>query len=141
SAHKLSRERRQSIVPAVGPAEFDRDVLTQDEAVFSESLLECFDITRVAGRVPGAQITNHRRRPLLRVRGKRPCSRCAAEKGDELASFHLRSQEFRGGSAVIHSTFAGYAYVNWITLRASRGKTAGKVPAAGQVNPAPYSPP
>src|SRR5262249_51917605 len=75
----------QSIVSAVRPAIFDRQVVTLDIASLAQALEErahTVTVTRTAAYKP-----HHRHRRLLRARRERPSGR-AAEQRDELAALH-----------------------------------------------------
>ena len=86
TANQIGRQRRQSIVLAVRPAIFDRDVLALDIAGFASGPGGTrADGMRVRVRRCAAEEPDHRHRRLLRARRERPRSRRAAEQRDELA--------------------------------------------------------
>src|SRR6202011_776499 len=89
STPQLGGQLRQPIRLIVGPAVFDGDVLTLDEARFLQSLAECTHaISTERCRV---EEPDHRHRRLLRARTERP-RRGAAEKANEVTSPHIRTQ-------------------------------------------------
>src|SRR5215471_6560921 len=89
AARQIGRQFRQSIIVIVRPAVFDRDVAALGVAGFAQPFAErCYE-TRTGLWRARIKISDHRHRQLLlRIRRKRPHPR-AAEKGDELAAFHL----------------------------------------------------
>jgi hypothetical protein len=54
------------------------------------------NVPNTPARIKKTNLRNHRR--LLRTRRERPYSRCAAEKSDELASFHSITSSARASS-------------------------------------------
>ena len=75
--NQFGREHRQSIVLALRPAVFDRDVLTFDEACLLQALAERgHEVRRVGGR-SAAEKPDHRHRRLLRAYRDRPRCRTA----------------------------------------------------------------
>jgi hypothetical protein len=72
----------------LGPAIFDRDILTLDMASVFEALAKSAQALRVSVWRRDVEKPNHRHRRLLRARHERPCRR-TAEQPDELASFQL----------------------------------------------------
>ncbi|MFL5001197.1 MAG: hypothetical protein ACJ8DY_12510 [Xanthobacteraceae bacterium] len=87
---QIRRQRRQPIAHAVRPAVLDRDVLAFDESGFLQALPEGgHEVDRV-GEPADAKKSDHRHRRLLRACRERPRRCRAAEKGDELASQHVR---------------------------------------------------
>ena len=83
--NQVGRQDRQPVDLIVGPAVFNRAVLTLDKAGLPEALAKGRREGHVAGRA--AQKADHRHRRLLRTRGERPRCR-AAEERDERASSH-----------------------------------------------------
>src|SRR5262249_11426947 len=77
----------QSIKLILGPAVFDRHVLTLDIARLLQALAERPQPFRDRIGRSGVQIPDHRHRRLLRPRRQRPRRR-TAEQRDELASLH-----------------------------------------------------
>src|SRR6266568_4628593 len=88
SASQIDGKSRQSIEVVLGGTVQDRHVLAFDKTRLLEALLESAQLVLV--RRLGEE-SNHRHRRLLRARRKRPSYRRAAEKGDELAPFHIHS--------------------------------------------------
>jgi len=78
SANQLSCQHRQSIELILGPAIFDRDVLTLDEARLLQALAEGAQAIRVSVRRCGVQKPDHGHRRLLRPRRERPRGRPTA---------------------------------------------------------------
>jgi hypothetical protein len=84
--NQFGGQHRQSIHFVLGPAVFDRDVLTLDIAGILEALAKYAQTIGVHVRRCGAEESDHRHRQLrLRNEGQR--SR-ATEKRDELAPLH-----------------------------------------------------
>jgi hypothetical protein len=85
--NQIGGERGQLILLSVRPAVSDHYILSLDVAGIKQSLL----IRRYDGEAgplkPACQKTDHRHHRLPRVRCKRPRSRRATDKRDELASF------------------------------------------------------
>jgi hypothetical protein len=79
------------------PSIFDHDISAFGIAGLAQTLLEggqAVNFVEIPRRA--AQKSDHRYCWLLRLRGKRPRRRCAAEQGDELAPSHeLPSEEAR----------------------------------------------
>src|SRR5262249_50858469 len=71
---------------ALRPSVFDSDVLTLNITSFIQATSECVQTETVRLRRPGAEIANHRHRPL-RARRERPRGR-STEQRDELAAPH-----------------------------------------------------
>jgi hypothetical protein len=88
TADKISRQRRQSIGLAIGPAEFDRDIAALVKARRAEALTECGQTGRIPIRRFTAEISDHWHCRLLRTRRERPHRR-TAEKRDEIAPLHV----------------------------------------------------
>src|SRR5262249_2981060 len=70
------------------PTVFDHHVLALDEARFAQASSKCLHQMRGVLRRPGAEITDHRHRRLLRARRERPRRDDATEQRDELAPPH-----------------------------------------------------
>ena len=88
-AHEFGGQRRQSIVAAICPAVFDRDVLAFDVAGFVRDPYGMpARLAAMPVADPAVEKPNHRHRRLLRARGERPRRRRAAESVDELAPLH-----------------------------------------------------
>ena len=88
TTNQLSRHRRQSIILALSPAEFDHCVATLDITSFAQTLAECSYHARIRGGRRATEKPDHRHRRLLRTRSEWPCRRCTAEKYDEIAPSH-----------------------------------------------------
>ena len=88
AANQFRRQRRQAFDLVLGPAIFDRDVLSLDIACVLEALAECAQMFGVALRRLAVEEPNHRHRRLLRARRERPRHHSAAEQRDELAPLH-----------------------------------------------------
>ena len=88
--HQLGRQERQSIVLTLSPAVFDRHVPTFDETRFAQALTECARHEAVCAirRFVVKPSDYWHRRGLLRLRGERPRSYPAADKGNEIAPSH-----------------------------------------------------
>src|SRR5262249_51328660 len=78
--------RRQSIHLILGPAVFDRDVLTLDIAGILEALAKYAQTIGVHVRRCGSKKPDHRRRRLLCLRAERPRRRRPTEQRDERAA-------------------------------------------------------
>src|SRR5262245_49239376 len=82
---KLLRQRRQPVVPAIGPARLDRYGRGLGSGRFDAPADRINDVPQLsAGRIVQEA---HDDWPLLRVAGQRPCGR-AAENAEKLPSFH-----------------------------------------------------
>src|SRR5262245_12502602 len=88
TANEIGRQRRHSVILALGPAVLDRDVAALDEASFLQASAEAGDEMRERTGRRRAEKPHHRHRCLLRARCQRPHGRCAAEQRDERASPH-----------------------------------------------------
>jgi hypothetical protein len=88
TTNQIGRQGRQSIVLALRPTVFDRDVPALDVAGLVQTLPEAgqTDIGVGLGRA-GAEIADHRHRLLLRVQRRRRGHR-AAEQQHQLAAVH-----------------------------------------------------
>jgi hypothetical protein len=71
----------------LGPAKFDRDILSLDEADFIQASAKPGHETLISIRRRRTEKSDHRHRRLLCVRTQRPCSR-TAEQGEEIAPPH-----------------------------------------------------
>ena len=76
---------RQSIVAALRPTIFDRDVLALDVASFGQALVKSSNQLAPGVRRRGIKKSDQRNCRLLRARLHRPRHSRASEKGDELA--------------------------------------------------------
>jgi hypothetical protein len=85
--NQIGHHRRQPIDLALRPAVFYRHVVAFNVTGFTQPFDKCGQGTRVtlARRETYKPYYRHR---LLRTRRERPRNRCAADKRDELASFH-----------------------------------------------------
>jgi hypothetical protein len=72
---QFGRQFRKSIELAVGPAEFDRNILAVNVARFVQRSAEHSHQPGIRSKRPTTQETDHRHRRLLRVRSKRPRGR------------------------------------------------------------------
>jgi hypothetical protein len=86
---QLADECRQSIVLALGPAIFDRDVLPLDVSALLQPLMECCECIGGLARGPTAEKADHRHRRLLRTRRERPRDSRAAKQPDDIAPTHV----------------------------------------------------
>ena len=86
AADELRRHRRKPIIPILGKAILDSDVLPLDKSGLVQALSECANQVLGAGRRRGAEKADHRHRLLLRAHRERPRGRRAAEQRDELAA-------------------------------------------------------
>src|SRR5262245_23714771 len=84
---RSARHSRQTIVSTFRPPVFVRDVLALDISGLAQPLKERTQTARGSVGRFAAEEPDHRHRPLLRTRTKRPC-RSAAEQRDEGASLH-----------------------------------------------------
>src|SRR5262249_61086463 len=87
-AAALRRHRRKPIIPILGKAILDSDVLPLDKSGLVQALPECANQVLGAGRRRGAEKADHWHHRLLRPRRERPRRR-AAETDDELAPLHV----------------------------------------------------
>jgi len=87
SAHEFCCHLKNPVIPIIGPAILDGDVLALDESGLVQTMSERTDKGLGAGRRRGAEETDHRHRGLLRAHSERPRRRGAADKRDELAPF------------------------------------------------------
>jgi hypothetical protein len=88
AADEIGRQPWKPIQLIVSPAKVDGNVLAFDESGLLQPLSERGDKLRRAGSGCAAEKTDHRHWLLLRARRERPRDRRAADKRDELASFH-----------------------------------------------------
>jgi hypothetical protein len=72
---------------------FNHHILAFDVASFAQALVEGRETESVWFPRPGADLSDHRHRRLLRPRRERPRSRRAAEQRDELAAFCMTGKE------------------------------------------------
>src|SRR5262249_202821 len=89
AGNQLGRQLRQPVELTLSPAIFDRHVLALDIAGVLEALAECAHTVRKRIGRCTAEEPDHRHCRLLRARCERPRRR-AAEKGNELATLHIR---------------------------------------------------
>src|SRR5262245_64168587 len=87
TAYQIGCEIGQSVVLVLRPAILNRHILALDVAGFTKALAECGQKAGI-NRPRAVEESYHRHRRLLRARRERPCRRRAAEKRDELATFH-----------------------------------------------------
>ena len=88
TTNQIGSQCRQSIVVALSPAVFDRNVPALDVTRFAQALVERSHTTRPQVKRFASEKPNHRHCRLLRARSKRPRSRRTAKKRDELAPSH-----------------------------------------------------
>jgi hypothetical protein len=87
SINQICRELRKPLVLTVRPAVLDYNILAFHESCFLQAALErSHQVRRVIER-SNPKKPDHRHRPLLRTRRKRP-SRCTPEQQNEIASSH-----------------------------------------------------
>jgi len=87
-ADQVSRERRQSIVLALGPTKFNRHVLTVDVTRLVQTFAKAGDSTRIGVGRRATQKSDHGKRRLLCERVERPRARGAGEYRHELTPSH-----------------------------------------------------
>jgi|SRR6516165_4362662 len=91
AANQIGGERRQAVVIALRPANFDFDILPFDKAGFRQPLSECIDkMRRIGRRAATHEPDNRDRRSLLRISNERPAGGNAYES-NEVSSSHLGS--------------------------------------------------
>src|SRR4051812_10670928 len=90
AADEIGGQCGQPIVMALRPAVFDRQILSLDVAGFAQSLAERGHKWCTQARRPGAEVSDHRHRLLLRPRRERPRDRRAAQQKYQLAASHAR---------------------------------------------------
>src|SRR5215471_15926647 len=91
TTNQVGRQCRQPVILILGEAIFKRDVLTLDEACFSQAPADVgHEVWVVAGR-PGTEEPDHRHRRLLCTRRERPRGNRTAEQRDERTALHLRA--------------------------------------------------
>src|SRR5262249_6496 len=126
-----------ALVAALRPAILDRDGATLDPAEFAQSLHESGDPLAHDRRRGGAQQPDGGQlRRLLRARRKRPRSRSAAEKRDELTPLHRcnhsttwSGSERKLSEIVTPSAFAVFKLItNWNLTVSITGRSAGLTP-------------
>src|SRR5262249_22453097 len=127
------RQGRQTIILALRPAIFDRDVLTFDVTGFTQPLAECGQGSRIGRGRCAVEKTDQRDRCLLRPRQDRPADgRRAAEQRDELAASHsiTSSARNRNDSGIVRpSALAVLRLIASSNLTGcSTGRSAGLVP-------------
>src|SRR5262249_18230102 len=87
--NKISSQCRQLVVPALGPAIFDRNILAFDTSGRLQAQTECTQPVCVqGGRVAAHEPNNWQLARLLRPRRERPRDRRAADGQDELAPLY-----------------------------------------------------
>jgi hypothetical protein len=86
SLNQIGRQRRQSIVLAVGPAIFDRHVPAFDKARFAQTLTKCLSEVRIQFGRFTVEKADHGHRRLLRAGGERASGRAADEREKGTAS-------------------------------------------------------
>src|SRR5262249_32173195 len=102
--HQFSRQTRQPLVLAAGPAVFDRHVLPLNKPCVPQALAEGgYKGRRFACRLPCVDESAPRHGPGVRGGRERPRRRGAAEKRDELASFHPRAHSITSLAAETQS--------------------------------------
>ena len=79
AADELRRHRRKPIIPILGKAILDSDVLPLDKSGLVQALPECANQVLGAGRRRGAEKADHWHHRLLRPRRERPRGRRADE--------------------------------------------------------------
>jgi hypothetical protein len=85
AAYQFARQLGQPIVLILGPAILDSHIPPLDIAGFDHEKRRTERARRF--QRPGAEITDHWHRRLLRARGERPCNRRAAERGYQFPAF------------------------------------------------------
>src|SRR5207342_874186 len=90
---EIGSQYRQTIVVTLGPAVFNKHIVTFDITSFIQAAVErgnhrCISFGRSAIDEP-----NHWHRRLLRPRRERPNGGSASNERDELTSPHIRSQD------------------------------------------------
>src|SRR5262249_25223906 len=127
------RQGRQTIILALRPAIFDRDVLTFDVTGFTQPLAECGQGSRIGRGRCAVEKTDQRDRCLLRPRQDRPADgRRAAEQRDELAARHSITWSARAISVGGTGRLSALAVVTLIArsnlVGCSTGMSAGFAP-------------
>jgi hypothetical protein len=84
---EISREARQLLIATLCPTECDGHIPSFKESRFAKAPVKRCNHGGGLFRRSAAQKSNHRRRGLLRPRGKRP-ARCASKKRDDLPPPH-----------------------------------------------------
>jgi hypothetical protein len=88
--NEVGRHRRQSILVALRPTVFDRDVLALNVAGLGKAPDESRNLAGpLVDRRSAAEIADNRHRRLLRAHRERPCYRARAEQCDEAAPSQL----------------------------------------------------
>src|SRR6516164_1126825 len=128
---EVGGQRRQSLIVAIGPAEFEDDVLALDKACLSKALAEGrHSVSALSGRA-GVEETDHWHGRLLPSRDERPHRR-AAEQRDERAPFHSMSSSASNWSELGTSMPSALAVCMLITnsnlVACKTGSSAGFVP-------------
>src|SRR5579863_1938100 len=98
TTNKIGRQLRQASVVSVRPTIFDRDILTFDEAGFTQTFAKTGGTGSVRLRRLAAEIADHRHRRPLRPRRQRPSCRRAAETDNELPPPHSETPRSECGS-------------------------------------------
>src|SRR5262249_34905799 len=131
-ARQFDRQRRQSIYLVIGPAIFERYVLTVDIATLFQALAEPTQKTLSRARRSGVEYPDYRHCQLLRTRGERPRCRRAAEQCDELAPLHSITSSARASSVGGTSRPSARAVLRLMTnsylVGACTGRSAGFSP-------------
>src|SRR5262249_25438866 len=118
---------RQTIILALRPAIFDRDVLTFDVTGFTQPLAECGQGSRIGRGRCAVEKTDQRDRWLLRPRQDRPADgRPAAEHWDELAAPHSIPPAGRASSVGGTSRPSALAVLRLITSSYLTGACTGR---------------
>src|SRR5262249_11079233 len=114
---------------AIRPSILYRDILALDVTEITETLLKRGHKLRIGK--PTVDNSNYRR-PLLRARRERPCSRRAAEQRHELATVHSMTSSARASSVGGTSRPSDLAVLRLITssyfVGACTGRSAGFSP-------------
>ena len=129
---QIGRQGRQPSVLIFRPAQFDRDVLTVDEARFVETLTQGGDVFGVGGERSAVKQSDHRHRRLLRVGSERQCNSRAADNSDELAPPHSITSSARESSVAGTSRPNAFAVLRLITssnfVDCTTGRSVGLAP-------------
>src|SRR5262249_56451993 len=82
---EISRQGWQSIVVAIGPTVFDRNILPLEVTRFAQALLKCCHLRCIAAGGTSGEKTHGRHRPPLRAPRERPRRRPPPPPGERPA--------------------------------------------------------
>src|SRR5262249_4036954 len=128
---EISGQTWELVIASLREPKFDRDILIFDEARLRQAAANRGKQRRLRLRGPAAEVTNARRRRLLRAGRERP-RRCAAEQRDERAARHSITSSARASSVGGTSRPSALAVFRLMTssnsVASCTGRSAGRAP-------------